>query len=300
MQAKTTNLTLVDRATGFVTWMKIRNETTQAVVDALRTWFDVVGNPRRIRSDGGPCFKSRAFQEYCTEEDIIHDFSAPYSPASNGLAENAVGICRDLYTKCKETNAKFSTALGYSNRMVRKEGGLSPAELFFKREVRKGGLPKIHQLSLDLQKARDLRQGKAEADRRLTQTARKPDKFEVGDEVTIQDHITGKWMDKAKVTGIREDGKSYQLETERGTRTVRSHRHIKLSIAALVQRRENDDQSGNSTEQEDLMDRCSVVEAVLPSRLDKEETEDGGTWIEGNKHAKPDHERKGGPPNGTD
>ncbi|KAJ0886399.1 putative RNA-directed DNA polymerase [Helianthus annuus] len=42
---------------------------------------------RRIRSDNGTEFKNHKMEEFCEERGILHEFSAPYTPQQNGVAE---------------------------------------------------------------------------------------------------------------------------------------------------------------------------------------------------------------------
>ncbi|KAJ0847332.1 putative RNA-directed DNA polymerase [Helianthus annuus] len=42
---------------------------------------------KRIRSDNGTEFKNNKMEEFCDERGILHEFSAPYTPQQNGVAE---------------------------------------------------------------------------------------------------------------------------------------------------------------------------------------------------------------------
>ena len=42
---------------------------------------------RRIRSDNGGEFKNKQMEDFCQENVIHHEFSAPYTPQQNGVAE---------------------------------------------------------------------------------------------------------------------------------------------------------------------------------------------------------------------
>jgi transposase InsO family protein len=47
--------------------------------------FDV--KVKRIRSDNSTEFKNTQVEDYLDEEGIKHEFSAPYTPQQNGVAE---------------------------------------------------------------------------------------------------------------------------------------------------------------------------------------------------------------------
>ena len=42
---------------------------------------------KTLRSDGGGEFVNAKFKSFCLEHDILHQFSYPYSPQQNGVAE---------------------------------------------------------------------------------------------------------------------------------------------------------------------------------------------------------------------
>ena len=52
--------------------------------------FATHGLPRTIVSDNGPCFTSSEFEQFVKCNGIRHLKTAPYHPASNGLAERVV------------------------------------------------------------------------------------------------------------------------------------------------------------------------------------------------------------------
>ena len=57
-------------------------------IEKLREVFSIHGLPQKIVTDNGSAFTSREFGEFMKENGILHVTSAPYHPATNGLAEN--------------------------------------------------------------------------------------------------------------------------------------------------------------------------------------------------------------------
>ena len=55
----------------------------------MSDWFNNLGWPAIIRSDGGPQF-SGPLKQWCKENNIKHEVSSPYNIKSNGLAKAAV------------------------------------------------------------------------------------------------------------------------------------------------------------------------------------------------------------------
>ena len=64
--------------------------TASATLDVLREWFAVHGIPEQIVTDNGTQFTSETFEIFVKRNGIKHIKSAPYHPASNGLAERFI------------------------------------------------------------------------------------------------------------------------------------------------------------------------------------------------------------------
>ena len=82
-------LICVDHWSGYPLYQLLRSTTSESVTRCLMTWFNLLGWPSSIRSDGGPQFRGD-FSTFCQKHDIRHELSAPYNPKSNGLAEAGV------------------------------------------------------------------------------------------------------------------------------------------------------------------------------------------------------------------
>ncbi|KAJ0533211.1 putative RNA-directed DNA polymerase [Helianthus annuus] len=72
----------------WVSFLKTIDET----FDSLMALFKRIENLyqrriKRIRSDNGTEFKNSKMEEFCDERGILHEFSAPYTPQQNGVAE---------------------------------------------------------------------------------------------------------------------------------------------------------------------------------------------------------------------
>ena len=107
----------------------------------LTTWFNILGWPSSVRSDGGPEFCGD-FPRFCAK-NIVHELSAPYNPRSNGLAEAGVKTVKNILRKCYASGEDPCLAL-YEWRNVPRTDGFSPAQLMFGRSQRTG-LPTLPQ-----------------------------------------------------------------------------------------------------------------------------------------------------------
>ena len=52
-----------------------------------------------IRSDNGPCYSSKEFQQFLQCYSIMHQTSSPTLPRSNGFTERMVGVSKKLMDK---------------------------------------------------------------------------------------------------------------------------------------------------------------------------------------------------------
>ena len=75
------------------------SSTTTATILRLRQTFATHGLQCTLVSDNGTAFTSDEFQNFCRSNSIKHISSAPFHPASNGLAERAVQTIKDSLRK---------------------------------------------------------------------------------------------------------------------------------------------------------------------------------------------------------
>jgi transposase InsO family protein len=133
----TNYLVLADRFSSYPWVWKLRGQTTREVVKHLKECFETYGNPRILRSDGGPCYRSQEFKTFCDERGITLEFSSPYNAASNALAETTVKRFKHLMKKLvidgdtRDLDSHISAMKNSPNRL-----GVTPNELFFKRTLR--------------------------------------------------------------------------------------------------------------------------------------------------------------------
>jgi transposase InsO family protein len=71
-----------------VFFLQDKSKTQEVLKKFLRraqNEFDAEG--RKIRSDNNTEFKNTQIEDFLDEEGIKHEFSAPYTPQQNGMAE---------------------------------------------------------------------------------------------------------------------------------------------------------------------------------------------------------------------
>ena len=124
----------MDQWSGYPVFQKLNSTTTASILQVLTGWFHILGWLRSIRSDGGPQFRGDLCV-FCEMDNMKHELSARYNPHSNGLAESAVKIVKNILKKCLEENGNPERAL-YEWRNLPRDHGYSPAQLMFGRRQR--------------------------------------------------------------------------------------------------------------------------------------------------------------------
>ena len=112
--------------------------SSSCVIDVLRTLFARFGLPEMIVSGNGTCFVSSEFKQFLRKNGVRHTMSAPYHPASNGLAERAVQIIKRGLNKVTEGTMYTRLAkVLFTYRMTpHSTTGQAPAELLLGRRPR--------------------------------------------------------------------------------------------------------------------------------------------------------------------
>ena len=78
---------------------KLANSTSAAVCAELATIVTELGLPHTIRSDNGPCYNSKEFQQFLQQYNITHQTSSPHYPRTYGFIERMVRVAKKLMDK---------------------------------------------------------------------------------------------------------------------------------------------------------------------------------------------------------
>ena len=78
---------------------KLPNSTSAAICAELSMIVTELGLSHIIRSDDGPFYNSKGFQQFLQCYNITHQTSSPNHPRSNGFAERMVGVAKKLMDK---------------------------------------------------------------------------------------------------------------------------------------------------------------------------------------------------------
>ena len=87
--------------------------------------------------DNGPCFVSKEFETFLSKNCIKHVTSAPFHPATNGLAEHAVQIVKKGLKKEKGGTmaSRIAKVLMAYRTTPQSTTGVSPSELLQGRRI---------------------------------------------------------------------------------------------------------------------------------------------------------------------
>ncbi|XP_044592420.1 uncharacterized protein K02A2.6-like isoform X2 [Cotesia glomerata] len=183
-------LVIIDAFSKWVDIRAVRDITTKTTVLVLSDYFATWGLPHKIVSDNGPAFASADFAEFVKKYGIVHIKTAPYHPASNGAAENAVRSFKSKFKLMLKSGYDKSEALikylFYARATPHATTGVSPAELQIGRKFR---------TILDLIRpdVSEYVKNKQDAQRRSS-TGNRVVNFEVGSQVMVKDYRTGSWL----------------------------------------------------------------------------------------------------------
>ena len=183
-------LVVVDAHSKWPEIYKMKTTTASDTVSVLRTLFARTGLPLQLVSDNGPQFVADEFTKFMKENGIQHIRSAPYHPATNGLAERMVQTFK-LSLKASKPNAltlqkRLDQFLMAYRNAKHATTNRSPAELFYGRNLR---------MRLDLIKPDARRKVLSSQAQASKYHGGKIREFEVGDSVLVRDYRGGqKWM----------------------------------------------------------------------------------------------------------
>ena len=122
---------------------KLANSTSAAVCAEIATIVTELGLPHIIRSDNGPCYNSKEFQQLLQHYNITHHTSSPHHPRSNDFVERMVGVAKKLMDKAGSEGKPWISGL-YEYRVTPQSGSIaSPLQLITQCTPREKDLPQL-------------------------------------------------------------------------------------------------------------------------------------------------------------
>ena len=185
----------------FSKWVEIavtHIATSEATIEGLRQMFATHGVPNTLVSDNGSCFTSEQFANLCNRNRITHITSAPFHPASNGLAERAVQTFKAKLKQMKSGSltTKIARILLRQHTSPHSTTGLPPCQLLMGCMIKTplgAVFPSVHAKV----------QSKQEAMKKVFDQKASPRYFELADNVYSRNygqrgakHLPGEVVDK--------------------------------------------------------------------------------------------------------
>ena len=204
---------------------KLANSSSAAVCTEIATIVTELGLPHIIRSDNGPCYNSKEFQQLLQHYNITHHTSSPHHPRSNGFVERMVGVAKKLMDKAGSEGKLWISGL-YEYRVTPQSSSIaSPLQLITQRTPRKKDLP---QLPSTLG-AREMYETHQELIRKQQS---KPEKNYIeltpGMAVWVQHRQNTSWEPATVVSQCNSD--SYWIMQENGTDQPRVYRRTRTML----------------------------------------------------------------------
>ena len=233
-------LAIVDRYSG---WLELfpqtKAPTSASLINDLTRMFCRTGCPTRLFSDGGKQFTAEETQKFLQTWGVSHRLSSPMYPQSNGLAESAVKGLKLLLKKHKNRPDSEAFRKGLLElRNTPRQGGKSPAEIVFGRQLRSSlfchpeAFDKKWQTS---QAEHDKRTAEAQmkAAKIYDRSARQLKLLQIGDHVLIQNTISKEW-DRTGIIVQRKD-REYKIRLPSGRALTRNRQFLQKIIMPAVE-----------------------------------------------------------------
>ena len=204
---------------------KLANSTSAAVCAEIATIVTELGLPHIIRSDNGPCYNSKEFQQLLQHYNIIHHTSSPHHPRSNEFVERMVGVAKKLMDKAGSEGKPWISGL-YEYRVTPQSGSIaSPLQLITQCTPREKDLPQLPN-TLGAQQMYETRQ------ELIRRQQNKPEKNYIeltpGTPVWVQHRQNTSWEPATVVSQCTTN--SYWIMQENGTEQPKVYRRTRSML----------------------------------------------------------------------
>lgn len=230
-------LIAVDNYSGWQTVFNLEKQAiTSKLINATRDLFCIAGVPNVLWSDGGPQFRSKAFQDFLKRWGVTHGTSSPMYPQSNGKAEAAVKSTKKLLRRCwnaqtQQLDHDLWVQGILQHRNTPGPSGLSPAQILYGRPVqdmlpahRRNFAEKWQTSAEQAEAAAIQRQEKVEE--RYNAHATDLPVLKVGSKVAIQSQDTRLWDRFGEVVEVGKN-RRYFVKLASGRVLSRNRRHLR-------------------------------------------------------------------------
>ena len=117
-------LIVADVFSKYILMRKLPNSTSAAMCIELSMIVTELGLPHLIRSDNGPSYNSKEFQQFLKCYSITDQISSPNHPKSNGFIERMVGVAKKLMDKAGKEGKPWISGL-FDYRVTPQSGSIA-------------------------------------------------------------------------------------------------------------------------------------------------------------------------------
>ena len=251
------------------TSVMVHDTTTPKLLRHLDSIFADRGLPTTIVSDNGPQFTSQLFKDHMKARGIKHVLTPPYHPASNGLAEVAVGIVKNGLRKMEASASPallqdaVTTMLFYYRMTPNTTTSRSPFELMDSNKV----ITPLSLLRPSLQRSQESLQQQRVA--RDSVTSKSLRTFEVGDNVLVYNKLL-KINDQGVIVGV--NGRNcYNVDIEGKVKLVSAD---DLQIFNVTTESNMDIESGSDSNKDIVRDHSNEMQSFSGDDSNKDTVRD--------------------------
>ena len=196
---------------------KFPNSTSTVMCIELSMIVTELGLPHTIRSDNGPCYSSKEFQQFLQCYSIMYQTGSPNHSRSNGFAERMAGVAKKLMDKAGSERKPWISDL-FDYRITPQAGSIaSPLQLMTQHRSREKNLPQLPSAL----GAQEMYQTHQELIRRLgNKPERKYQELLPGTLVWVQHRQNVQW-EPAVVINKTDTPNSYWIMQENGAQQPR-------------------------------------------------------------------------------
>ena len=218
-------LIVADVFSKYILVRKLPNWTSAAMCIELSMIVTEFSLPHLIRSDNGPCYNSKEFQQFLQCYSITHQMSCPNHPRSNGFIERMVGVAKKLMDKA-EKEGKLGIKGLFDYRVTPQSGSIaSPLQLMTQHTPKEKNLPQLPSTLGDpemYQTCQELikRQG--------NKPERKYQELLLGTPVWVQHRQNATWEPAMVVNQCTPN--SYWIMQENGAEQPKVYRHTRTML----------------------------------------------------------------------
>ena len=136
-------LIVADVFSKYIIVRKLPNSTSATICTELSMIVTELGLPHIIRSDNGPCYNSKEFQQFLQCYNFTQQTSSQNHPRSNGFVERMVRVAKKLMDKAGKEGKPWISGL-FDYRVTPQSGSIaSPLQLLTQCTPMEKSLPQL-------------------------------------------------------------------------------------------------------------------------------------------------------------